>query len=341
MKLDHEDTSLFVEMLARLRSEAGSGDSGEARGRAFERLARLLDRPLRLGLFGEAGSGKSSLLNVLLRGRIFPAGVLGRIRPLTFVRYGDPAAAFSIAPDGSRRRLTSRAFEQATEGRPSIVAEDPKVIYRARDKNSAAGRDPRGGLGEQLDFLEVRLPLPVLRHLEILEVPGNFRAALPGDLAYERSSRVDLAVWTTPAMQAWKRSEYSVWHRMRPMAPDRSVLVVTHKEALQSAEEARRLTNRLEQEAGPCFMRCVFVSAKEASELLAHPGNVPDSAWRATGIAQLESALEALAMQIRKQRLDKVRRILERLMRSESPAARAAPTANREGPPSEIRATLH
>src|SRR6185295_16374496 len=102
MNLSHEDTKRFIGALACLEGDLSSGYSGGVKKRAVNRLTRLLDRPLRMGLFGEAGSGKSSLLNILLRSLIFPAGSPGMVRPSILARYGDNWAVCSVAEDGLR-----------------------------------------------------------------------------------------------------------------------------------------------------------------------------------------------------------------------------------------------
>lgn len=77
VNLNHEETCSLIETLARFKIEAEDTRDDHARKRAFARMGRILGRPLRIGLFGESGSGKSCLLNVLLRARVFPAGILG------------------------------------------------------------------------------------------------------------------------------------------------------------------------------------------------------------------------------------------------------------------------
>ena len=236
------------------------------RKRALARLAATLERPLTIGIAGEAGSGKSTLLNALLGTAIVPAGGLGRVRPVFRARYGEEYAAYSIEADGSRHRLTSKGFERASAGQAAFAASHPKVIYSARGVSLPAAAKPDTGS----PLIEVRYPAPVLKHVELAELPASFDPASLSP-AIRNFARVDIAIWITPAHQAWKRSELLAWQDLRLARP-----VLQHRrcgqmDGLAAAEDREKLMARLARDTASIFKACYPVSAQQALDAFANP----------------------------------------------------------------------
>jgi hypothetical protein len=266
-----EQDSLAVWMRQRVTRDRKACDRSP-RARALERLGRLLGRPLRIGVFGEPRTGKSSLINFLLARALLPPTRLGASRAVVHIRHGAEPAFFVIAP-GKRHRTTRKAMLTRLAGSVKIIAGSRKAV-----KKAASGPAPsfaeRSLTQERIDtlqaatILEIHLPEPRLLHLELFEFPQS-AAMAPENSCVRRFLRsMDFALCTTQAAQAWKRSELVSWKQFGPFPKNRSILVVTHREEIDPEGENRLMT-RLRQETSEYFMDCSLVSL---SDFLGTPG---------------------------------------------------------------------
>ncbi len=304
MHLSHPDTWRFIADAVQRAHDAAIYT--RAQKRAILRLASILARPLTIGIAGEGGTGKSTLLNALLGSAIIPAGGLGRLRPVFHARYGREHAAFAIRADGSRNRLTTKGFEQASAGRAAFPEDRSKVIYKAGEPR---GAQPAINSGAEVAVLEVQSPVQALREVEFLELPAGH--ALMRHFKLGRLKKLDIALWATPAYQAWKRSESLAWQDLGLAPRQRSILVATQKDSIAGVQDRERLLARIERDTAPLFRACVLVSAKDAfkpSSQPADPVSLSDS-----GMPQLERAIEELVVSIRQARLGQASSILERI----------------------------
>jgi energy-coupling factor transporter ATP-binding protein EcfA2 len=304
MRLDHPQTLDFIQKAGLL--DHSRSHYTRAQKQALARLAAILLRPLTIGIAGEAGSGKSTLLNALLGATIVPAGGLGRVRPVFRTRYGEEYAAYSIEADGSRHRLTAEGFERASAGQAAFAESHPKVIYSARSISLPAAAKP--GTGNAL--IEVSYPAPVLKQVELAELPASF---VPASLspAISNFARVDLAIWVTPAHQAWKRSELQAWQDLRLARPYCSIAVAAQMDGLAAAQDREKLMARLAQDTASVFKACYPVSAQQALDAFASPAHA--AAFQHSGLPQLQKAIQELVLAIRQERLVRACAILERI----------------------------
>jgi hypothetical protein len=308
MRLDHPETLEFIEMTSRRAS--GRPHYTRAQRNAIARLISLLARPLTAGVAGEAGSGKSVLINALLGGAIIPVGGVGRLRPALRVRYGDEYAAFSVKEDGSRQRLSWADFERASAGQEAFGGRHPKVIYVARGVVPPAAPNPAAAGG----LVEVCSSVPLLRQIEFVEIPVSSGAAqVPGPAA-RNFARVDFAIWTTPANQAWKRSESQAWLELRLAPQDRAILAATLKDGLAAVQDQERLLARLMRDTASDFAACHLVSAQQAFQAYAGPARPSNaSLLENSGLPRLQGAIQEIAAAVRQARLGRARAVLERI----------------------------
>lgn len=225
--------------------------------RALRRIETSLNRPPRIGIFGEFNAGKTSLTNILLGRKALPTSVVTSDRGSTLLRYGEHPSLHAISGDGGRHRLTSAAFQKLI-ARPALT--------------------------------EIGVPFPRLREYEIVDSVGISDPAL-GGLPPSRAanSYVHAAVWCTVATQAWKRSEISQWRTMPASVRARSLLVVTHIDAVQDPRDREKIAERIRSEAANLFHGFVMVSLTEALRAMSPEGEIVDqAAWHGSGAADLQ-----------------------------------------------------
>jgi hypothetical protein len=311
----------LVAKLGEIRSALAKGGARQFGGkraslvRALEAVERGVRKPPRLGVLGEGNSGKSLLINYLLRHQILPSGGFAGENTEILIRYAPEPCVFSIGPDGSRNRLTSKAFGRLVkpEGRPLGV---PAVIY---DAATSAGSRPTGmifpGARRQgaSRLIEVGLPIALLKELEIVEVRA-FPEGQPDAPVREAFRDIGLIAWCTLATQAWKETEVAAWTRVPRQHRQGAVMLVTYKDAVRQPKDQAKIMARMRQASASLFDDVALVSLRDAVQSLISADE--EAAQRLRAESNIEAAETALAAVIRKWRLGrllKASRILNRL----------------------------
>jgi GTP-binding protein EngB required for normal cell division len=181
-------TTAWPAVLARLNLRAH--DAGNvAAAAAVDDLAAERSRPVRLAIVGEFNAGKSTFINALIGADVAPTGVLPTTATLHHLRW---------APDPFAKIL----FVPGVEPAERIV---PLGDLRAALATLAAPTIRR---------VELRMPLPSLVDVEILDTPG-YNAPDPrhAELAGAAFDECDAAFWLVDAAQPMKQSERAVLAR--------------------------------------------------------------------------------------------------------------------------------
>ncbi|MFM1815214.1 MAG: hypothetical protein RLZ98_1909 [Pseudomonadota bacterium] len=282
----------MLETHQRLKS-AGTPGSALARvGQLVGRMGRRLARPPRLLLLGEFNSGKTTLANALLGARVLPTSLLSNTSVPILAKFGEQASLYARASDGSRQ----------------------PVVW--------------DGLGE-FDFahtqmLQVELPIEQLRRFEVIDTPGlETGAAVLDGRSRRATSAAHIAVWCTPATQAWKASELKMWLSLPARMRAGAILAVTYKDALADPLAQSRIEARLKAEAGPHFSRIVFLSARKAYRARINEAQVADAAkWQASGGEALQAAIDAALTVEAAHRVKMAQRVLRNAMQQAGIAGR-------------------
>ena len=237
--------------------------------RAIRRTELRLERPLRIAIVGEFNSGKSSLTNLLARIESLPMAVISSTRFPTLLYQARKPEVWAVHLDGRRQSL----------------------------------RADRPLSGQSIFRLEVGLPSPRLRALQILDLPGLADPRFDASLADLTAHNVDAAIWCTVSTQAWKESEREAWEQLPMRLRNRGLLVTTHCDLLRSTIDREKLSSRLLFEAGPLFTGIVLMSTTQALATMGgeHAGSAA-GIWEASGADALDMALEELLQGVRKQR---------------------------------------
>jgi GTPase Era involved in 16S rRNA processing len=189
------------------------------------RIASGRRGPARIVVIGEFNSGKTALVNALAGTCVLPASAV----------HHTPCPI--VIGHGRKRAMTAR---------------------RASGERMAL--DDIG----QLNFadttrLDVRLPLPALKGVHIVDTPGLGLGSPQDDASILKACRgADLIIWCTPAFQAWKHSERTLWLSLPRHTRRQGVLAVTFWDAVSEVADLNRLLARLHTDAGPHFRDIVL-----------------------------------------------------------------------------------
>jgi len=291
--------------------------------RAVKAVDWHLRRPLRIAVMGEQSSGKSTLINMLLRESVVPAGAFAGLKAHFMLRYGADTALYVIGPDGSRTRLTSKALARiSTPGARS--APGTNIIYNAMDPALPRPREDLqslsllpGAMRPVTDgaakLIEIVLPHPFLQRAELMETrayPQN-----PAKSVLRRVYRpVDAAIWCTLSTQAWKETERQTWRRLPASLRQNAILLVTYRDAIRTAQDEAKILTRLRRDAGSLFSEIMVVSLRHALEAMSVHGMIADHAkWDETGAPQFESGLRARLDALQWRRFQRSAAFLRRL----------------------------
>jgi hypothetical protein len=253
---------------------------------------------------------------------VLPSGSFAGDSTELLIRYGPEASVHAVRPDGSRNRLTSKAFGRLVKPEMHAPASSPQVIYDARRAETPAIPAFAGGLvGAQaktpqppMRLIEVCLPVDVLRRLELIEVRA-FPEGRPSSPSAEAFRNVDLAVWCTLATQAWKETELAAWKRIPPGRRRRALMLVTYRDTIRREADEAKIMARLLHSSAALFSGVVILSLRDALQSLLSGDAEAAALLRAkSNIDAAEAAISALAEDRQRQRFRRASRLLARLV---------------------------
>jgi hypothetical protein len=217
-------------------------------------------RLLRVGLFGEFSTGKSSLANLLLGGDVMPTAVLANTRRPTMASYAPQFGIEAIHQDGSRTAI-------------------------AADAMGALAR-------EDIRRFDLGMPSELLRFVKLLDTAGFADPYQDTRQTLQVADEIDICIWCTLATQAWRESEQRTWRSLPARLRISSILVVTHIDNIVNDRDRERLESRLRRETGGLFGEIVPLSvldamrARGANDIITDP-----KLWQSSGGARLLAAM--------------------------------------------------
>jgi GTPase Era involved in 16S rRNA processing len=116
----------------------------------------------------------------------------------------------------------------------------------------------------QIFRLEAALPAESLDIVQIVDFPGTSDPIHQVDLTTLGQHKIDALLWATIATQAWRESERRAWLSLPQKLRSRGILVVTHMDLIQTAQDQERLKQRLQAVAQDYFKGVCFISAGKA-----------------------------------------------------------------------------
>ncbi|WP_417207232.1 hypothetical protein [Antarctobacter sp.] len=202
-------------------------------------------RKPRVALMGEFSAGKSTLANLLLGQDRSPVQVTATQLPPVWYRQGAPEV-LRIASDGASEPLPMDNWSQ-------VRPDDTRMIT-------------------------VALEADILHACDLIDMPGTADPNMAPDFWSEFLPKVDLAIWCTPANQAWRQSEAALWEQVPPLLWTKSLLLVTRIDQMQTERDRARVMARVRGEAGALFRDVLPISLTGALA-----GRDDDAVLAATG----------------------------------------------------------
>lgn len=219
---------------------------------------RVKDRALPLVVVaGEFSTGKSSLINLLLRQRVLEPSVGLRVQPPTRLRHSTQRIVNACRRDGAMQRVA-------------------KVEHATRTPDLAE--------------IEIYLPFDRFPGVEIQELPA------PSSAGYSEAHRhvaasADILLWCTIGSQPWRLSEKDCLSKLGRSPDQTTILCVMRDDLIRTDSDRGKINRRLETEARPFFSEIVFI---DASNRTLQASQTDDAAWQKSGAGVVGSAISRL-----------------------------------------------
>ncbi|WP_149587488.1 hypothetical protein [Tabrizicola flagellatus] len=251
---------------------------------AAERLIERLERPARLALLGLPGSGKSSILNLLVGAPVIPETL--RL-PTIIVQHGTTARMVCTLTDGSSKTLPGSNLADVLPLAPALVT--------------------------------VELDLAALKVISLLEVSAGPMEAEQKRAANWAAKRSDIVIWCTTS---YLPKEQAVWESLPDAVKDNSFMFLTKIDLLGSKQSAAAMHDRVELRAGEEFRQILSVSAKEARAAVPPGGPVNRELFRESGAAAVIAAIKTRVQSGRRADMDTAELLLARHVEASELVAR-------------------
>ena len=251
---------------------------------AAERLIERLERPARIALLGLPGSGKSSILNLLVGAIVVPETL--RL-PTIVVQYGDTPRMICTLTDGSTKILAGSDLAEVLPLAPALVT--------------------------------LEMNLAALKVISLLEVSAGPMEAEQKRAASWASKRADIVIWCTTS---YLPKEQVVWESLPDTVKDNSFMFLTKVDLLGSRQSASAMHDRVELRAGEEFRQILSISAKEARAAMPAGGAVNRELFRDSGASAVISAIKTRVQSGRRADMDTAELLLARHVEASELVAR-------------------
>ena len=241
---------------------------------AAERLIERLERPARVALLGLPGSGKSSILNLLVGAVVVPETL--RL-PTIIVQHGNVSRMVCTLTDGTTRILPGHDLAAVLPLAPALVT--------------------------------LEMDLPALRVISLLEVSAGPMEAEQKRAATWASKRADIVIWCTTS---YLPKEQAVWESLPDAVKDNSFMFLTKVDLLGSREAALAMHDRVELRAGEEFRQILSISAKQARAAMPVGGQVNRDLFRDSGASAVIAAIKTRVQSGRRADMDTAELLLAR-----------------------------
>ncbi len=218
-----------------------------------EALISRLTKPVRVTVFGFPGSGKSTLVNLLLGSPVLQVG--DRL-PTVRIAWGDAPKSRCTLADGS-------------------IAEFPHF-----DTAEIAAKAPI--------FVEAELPLPALGKISVMEVVAHTADDVRRAVQWA-ASRTDIALWCT---QKFNSPEQALWSAAADDLKDHGFLVVTKADELVAMDVLDETLAAVQERGGEEFNRVFPIATLDAIAARRNDGSIDkDQLTRSGGRALIAAIL--------------------------------------------------
>ena len=239
-----------------------------------QRLLAQLNQPTRVAVIGLAGSGKTSLVNMLLGARLMP-DLDGPAS--TELAFAATASVQIVRTDGTVRARVGLAD-------PSTVPQDAVRVVQ-------------------------HLPDPRLKDWSFLEISLSHAGSDQTALLDWMSQRSDIAIWCS---EHFDDREHKLWSQVPDHLKDHSFLALTRADRLFMKGELADRIARLQPIVADEFLGLYPIATLQAAAARKPGAGQNDALWQSSGAKAFAEAIQRQVNQARTASLDHACLLLER-----------------------------
>lgn len=217
------------------------------------RLCHRLHEPVRVSVMGLPGSGKSTLVNLLLNKIVLPEGV--RIPTAHFMK-GETTRAICTLEDGSTK------------------------LVPGADAHEIASYDPM--------FVEFQMPLPALGRISVLEVVAPANPKEQQRAMHWAAKRTDMAIWCS---REFTSIEQALWGSLPDQVKDHSFMLLTCADQLAQTGKLENMLEEIRFGAGHEFNKIMPIATTDAIAARRADGSVDKPLMQKSGGLTLISSI--------------------------------------------------
>ncbi len=255
-------------------------DVRQARDHA-EALIDQLRLPVRVAVSGARGAGKSSLVNLLAGADILPPGPDTHLLPPIILRHA------------TRERTLAGWWD--------------------RPEKAFDGLNLTAALAESPDVISFEIDCEALEALWLIDVSGVDHPSGRKEALFALSMLADVLLWCSDATKPATEEELGNWQLLPPHLRRHSVLVLSHAD-LVDERRAVALQAVSEEQRQSQFQHSVPIAIPLAWQALVSDGDAGPALWADSGAADLMETLSASIETCRADRLQRLRRTMQRFV---------------------------
>ncbi|MEM7470508.1 MAG: hypothetical protein AAF340_04090 [Pseudomonadota bacterium] len=237
-----------------LKTVIASGQLSAQLHERAENLLQRIERPFRLSVMGLPGSGRSTLLNLLLGADVLPEGA--RL-PTLQLSYGDTPSIQCTLPDGSTETLESDDLSALADLKPA--------------------------------FAQVFLPLPALTKLSMMEVVAGSDPREQMRAIQWATKRTDIALWCSKG--SFEEEEEDLWSHAPEKVQDHAFLMLTNADTSAAQGDLQERLAAAKTDGRDYFKNILPIGTKAAIAARKPDGTVDKEALRSSGGVALISSI--------------------------------------------------
>ncbi|MFV0480470.1 MAG: dynamin family protein [Campylobacteraceae bacterium] len=245
---------------------------------AINKLKQRSSEPMKVAITGQFSSGKSTFLNALLSKNILPTGITPVTSKVNYIRYADDYSMQVKYKDGR------------------------EAFYSI--ENIANFTDQRGEV-EDVEYLTLFAPLPLLRDVVFVDTPGlNSQSSSDTEVTEKVLKEVDGIIWLTLIDNAGKMSEAEVLEEYMNAYQNKSLCVLNQKDKF-TPEQIEETTNYVKNAFKKYFSEVIPISARDALKSRSNQIDVMLESSLEKDILELQKNIKEANFEIKKELLEK------------------------------------
>ncbi|MFZ1727731.1 MAG: dynamin family protein [Albidovulum sp.] len=273
--VDYEIDLLNAFIAAVERPDAPVDDMLEgAQDQAYAYRIRL-ETPVRIAFAGFPGSGKSSLVNLLIGQDLLPSGRRNFSTPAIIVRHSATEKTIAGWWDRANQEIDGINLQAAFDLNPDLVS--------------------------------VEIDCDVLKDLWLIDISGLGDKENGKRAVFALMRLADVLLWCSSIQGPVTEPEKEAWRSVPGRLLRNSLLVQTHPDLASKAAESHVNPDRAKN-----FNDVIAVTPAAAMQAMRGEGADPERDWQESGADQLVNAVMIAAVEARQAELEKARRGIDK-----------------------------